>query len=115
MTGAFNRIQEYQREWAMQYKGYTKLTDYKDNLFEELKPEAKNEYASGDGHELDSHMYSLISSSALCCNFFHHWRYLNPSKLCTALNIQGNLLPHFFVNLKGRLVKYPIIGSLNML
>jgi len=87
MTEVFTRIQEHQREWALQYKGRTKFTDYQDNLFEELKPDAKNEYASGDGHELDSHMYSPISSSALCCNFFHHWRYRNPSKLCQALSI----------------------------
>ena len=66
MTEAFTHIQERQREWALQYKRCTKFTDYQDNLFEELKPDAKNEYASGDGHELDSHMYSLISSSALC-------------------------------------------------
>jgi hypothetical protein len=92
MTELFTRIQEHQREWAVQYKGYMNFTDYQDNLFEELKPDAKNEYASGDGHELDSHMYSPISSSALCCNFFHHWRYHNPSKICRALGIQGNFL-----------------------
>jgi hypothetical protein len=91
MTELFTQIQERQREWALQYKGCTKFTDYQDNLFEELEPDAKNEYTSGDGHELDSHMYSLISSSALCCNFFHHWRYHNPSKLCLALGIHGNV------------------------
>jgi len=92
MTEPFTRIQERQREWALQYKGCTKFTNYRDNLFEELKPDVKNEYTSGDGHELDSHIYSLISSSALCCNFFHHWRYHNPSKLCLALGIHGNIL-----------------------
>lgn len=96
MTEAFTHIQERQREWAFQYKRCTKFTDYQDNLFEELKPDAKNEYASGDGHELNSHMYSLISSSALCCNFFHHWRYHNSSKLCQALSIKGNPLQFSF-------------------
>ena len=50
MIGALTRIQEHQRDWVMQYKGRTKFVDYQDNLFEELKPDAKNEYASGDGH-----------------------------------------------------------------
>ncbi|MFC1592838.1 hypothetical protein ACFL4C_02375 [Candidatus Omnitrophota bacterium] len=40
MMEAFTRIQESQREWALQYKGRTKFTDYKDNLFEELKSDA---------------------------------------------------------------------------
>jgi len=110
MTELFTRIQERQREWALQYKGCTKFTDYQDNLFEELKPDAKNEYASGDGHELDSHMYSLISSSALCCNFFHHWRYRNRSKLCQALSIQGNLLQLRF---EAKLEKPAGIGGRN--
>jgi hypothetical protein len=110
MTGPFIRIQEHQREWALQCKGRTKFTDYQDNFFEELKPDAKNEYASGDGHELKSHMYSLISSSALCCNFFHHWRYRNSSKLCQSLSIQGNLLQFRF---EAKLVKPAGIGGPN--
>jgi len=96
LINAFSRIQENQREWALQYKGGTKFADYQDNLFEELEPDAKNEYARGDGHELTSHMYSLISSSALCCNFFHHWRYNDPSTLFQALGITGNPLQFNF-------------------
>ncbi|MFC1989443.1 hypothetical protein ACFLVW_02610 [Chloroflexota bacterium] len=96
MMTAITRIQELQQEWALQYKGRTKFTDYQDNLFEELKSDAKNEYASGDGQELTNHMYSLISSSALCCNFFHYWRYHNPSELCQALSIKGNVLRFSF-------------------
>jgi hypothetical protein len=96
MTEIFTRIQEGQQKWALQYKGTTKFTNYQDNLFEVLKPDAKNEYANGDGHELDSNMRSLISSSALCCNFFHYWRYRNPRKLCQGLDVQGNVLQFRF-------------------
>ena len=96
MTESLTRIQERQREWALQHKVLTGFTDYQDYLFEPLKPDAQCEYASGDGHELESHMYSLISSSALCCNFFHHWRYNNPNKLCQALHIQGSFLKFNF-------------------
>jgi len=92
MTEIFTRLQNDQRKWALQYKGSTKFTGYQDNLFEELEPDAKNEYAGGDGHELKSHMHSVISSSALCCNFFHYWRYHDPRKLCQALGIHGNVL-----------------------
>lgn len=92
MTDMSSRIQEQQLEWSAQFKGRTEFTNYEDNLFEELKPDAKNEYANGDDHELTSHMYSPISSSALCCNFFYYWRYRDTRDLCVALGIGGNIL-----------------------
>lgn len=54
-----------------------------DNLFEPLSPEAKSEYASGDGGELGrdagkpGKMQALHSSSALGCNAFHYWRRID--------------------------------------
>jgi hypothetical protein len=51
-----------------------------DNLFERLTDDARTEFTSGDGSELDrrdplrGNMYALHSSSALACNLFHYWR-----------------------------------------
>src|SRR5687767_5592943 len=51
-----------------------------DNLFEPLTPEARREYAEGDGGELGQggivpgKMQAVHSSSALSCNLFHYWR-----------------------------------------
>jgi len=57
----------------------TRVYDLDDNLFEPLMPEARPEFETGDGGELnadslDGNMYAVHSSSALCCNLFHYWR-----------------------------------------
>lgn len=45
-----------------------------DNLFEPLGPEARGEFESGDGDELESKMNAVHSSSALAVNLFNYWR-----------------------------------------
>lgn len=91
MTDAASYIFQRQVLWA-QRKGialcgsagdrgrlaYTRALN--DNLFEPLSPEARGEYASGDGGELGREtgrpgkMQAIHSSSALGCNAFHYWR-----------------------------------------
>ena len=48
--------------------------DLDDNLFEPLMPEAREEFAAGDGDELEGKMNAVHSSSALGVNVFHYWR-----------------------------------------
>ena len=78
------------REWAhansipIDESGYT-LT-LRDNLFIDLSPAARAEFAQGDGGELGTpgkrgKMQALHSSSALACNVFEHWRDRNASAL----------------------------------
>jgi len=51
-----------------------------DNLFEPLSPEAREDFAKGDGGELGQggsvpgKMQAVHSSSALSANLFHYWR-----------------------------------------
>ena len=57
---------------------YTTTLD--DNLFEPLMPEARRDFAEGDGAELGQggtvpgKMQAVHSSSALSANLFHYWR-----------------------------------------
>ena len=56
---------------------YTSTLDQ--NLFERLTPEARKEFDSGDGDELNdtgglAKMQAIHSSSAICVNVFHYWK-----------------------------------------
>jgi hypothetical protein len=64
-----------------------------DNLFEPLAPEAREEYASGDGGELGREkgrpgkMQAIHSSSALGCNMFHYWRRVDLGAILRACGL----------------------------
>lgn len=51
--------------------------DLRDNLFEPLIPEARQEFERGDGKELRQKMCAVNSSSALSVNLFHYWRRIS--------------------------------------
>ena len=88
-------IEERQRLWALRRgialvpasrsaaqqarPGHTKRLE--DNLFQQLSREVQDSFDKADGQELrpGGKMYSLHSSSALCCNVFHYWR--SPEKI----------------------------------
>lgn len=65
-----------------------------DNLFEPLDQAAKMQFMAGSGGELErpgekpGHMYSLLSSAALCVNFFQRWRSRPKGALLGALGIE---------------------------
>lgn len=79
MTQSMENIKKRQREWAQRQSivldDSDHVTDLVDNLFEPLQLDAKSEYQSGAGDELQDKMRALHSSAALVCNFFHYWRY----------------------------------------
>jgi hypothetical protein len=64
-----------------------------DNLFEPLDEAAANQFVRGSGGELErpggkpGHLHSLLSSAALCVNFFQHWRLRPKRGLLEALGV----------------------------
>ncbi|HEV2577114.1 MAG TPA: hypothetical protein VGU25_07880 [Acidobacteriaceae bacterium] len=75
---AFRVINERQQVWARN-AGIPFASDYSveqidENLFRPLRPETRNEIASGDGKELDGKLKKLCSSAALVANVFDYWR-----------------------------------------
>jgi len=75
---AFRVISERQQVWARN-AGISFTSDYSveqidENLFRPLRPETRNEIASGDGKELDGKLKKLYPSAALVANVFDYWR-----------------------------------------
>jgi hypothetical protein len=96
------RLERWQLEWARR-RGLRlqarpgapagAVARIEDNLFEPLDEEAKRQFLAGPGGELErpggkpGHMYSLLSSSALCVNLLQHWRRRPNGALVEALGL----------------------------
>jgi hypothetical protein len=85
-----------QRRWAekrgLLFDDRDRVDRLEDNLLQPLNPATQAEYEAGDGSELGTteapgSMYSLISSSALCCNMFDAWRGEPLADLAIAIGV----------------------------
>ena len=92
-------------------KAYTQKL--KDNLFEFLLPETKNNFKEADGEELTGNpckMQAVHSSSALGVNIFQYWKKINQvpaiAAACGFCNRNNNTSQD--INFE---VKYPISGK----
>lgn len=87
----------------------TRVYELRDNLFEPLLPEARQEFEAGDGGELntdtsDGNMYAVHSSSALCCNLFHYWRRIGQfSPIAQACRLPSTGIQHLRFEVKHRI------------
>lgn len=98
------RLEQAQFEWAtargLQLKNGVEgrpigqVADLKDNFFQPLDAESRNEFLRGAGGELNppegasGHLYSLASSSALAVNFFMPWRRRDASALIKGMGVE---------------------------
>lgn len=98
-------LRSAQRAWAdrrqIRFNRSDRVNRLEDNLFQAMNPDTRSEFESGDGSELGTplapgSMFSLISSSALCCNAFDAWRGQPLSDLATSLGIDRSYTIHRF-------------------
>ena len=88
------KIKKQQQSWAVEHgiafdvKGY--VYKLEDNLLEPLEENARAEFASGKGGELERKMFALHSSSALVCNLFHYWRYRDVPAVAMSCGLSPN-------------------------
>jgi len=115
MSQSARFIDDQQARWA---NGLTRdakwdayLPTVADNLFQDLHPDTRREFESGDGSELlDSRtkpakMRALASSSALAVNFFDSWRVADKSTLTAALGLSA---PIAELRFEYKTLEYPV-------
>jgi hypothetical protein len=105
LANAQDLLRSAQRRWAADtgigFDRADRVERLEDNLFQAMNTETRTEFESGDGSELGTaealgSMYSLISSSALCCKMFDAWRGRPLGDLASALGIDRSYEVHQF-------------------
>ncbi len=119
-TPALKLILKNQESWARsrnlflytegRWHGHTE--SLADNLlYKTLSTITVNEYASGQGNELKSHMRALCSSSALVVNLFEYWRQIQKIGTIAEYCGAGNEFTGMFFEKKHRI---PHLGTPNL-
>ncbi len=77
-TDSYYRIFKQQAAWAKRKRlsldAFSHVPTLEANLFAPLHPTTRAEYEMADGKELESKLFSVMSSAALVCNVFDYWR-----------------------------------------